>query len=122
MSTAKKEPPRFHIGDWVKFDYGPKKVSARIVEDRGRLGIQGRRLYRVQLDVKPNEESGDASTFEVPENELESDLTPVRLFYEVRYKRSDNTNVWQARTRKEDVLKGVNAKGAVGYTTSLFGG
>ena len=37
MSSVKKEPPRFHIGDWVKFDYGPKKVSARIVEDRGQL-------------------------------------------------------------------------------------
>ena len=51
MSSTKKETPRFHIGDWVKFDYGPKKVTARIVEDRGPLGIQGRRLYRVQLDV-----------------------------------------------------------------------
>src|SRR5208337_1862944 len=91
------EPPRFHIGDWVKFDYGPKKVSAMIVEDRGLLGIQGRRLYRVQLD----KELGEASTFEVPENELETELPPVRLSYEVKYIRPDNTNVWHASTRKE---------------------
>ena len=44
MSSVKKAPPRFHIGDWVKFDYGPKKVSAMIVEDRGLLGIQGQGL------------------------------------------------------------------------------
>ncbi len=49
MSSVKKEPPRFHIGDWVKFDYGPKKVSAMIVEDRGLLGIQGRRLIASNL-------------------------------------------------------------------------
>ncbi|MGZ3415662.1 MAG: hypothetical protein ACXVAT_17725 [Isosphaeraceae bacterium] len=105
MSSVKKEPPRFHIGDWVKFDYGPKKVSAMIVEDRGLLGIQGRRLYRVQLD----KELGEASTFEVPENELETEPPPVRLSYEVKYIRPDNTNVWHASTRKERVLKGVKA-------------
>ena len=114
MSSVKKVPPRFHIGDWVKFDYGPKKVSAMIVEDRGLLGIQGRRLYRVQLEV-PHKELGEASTFEVPENELETDLPPVRLSYEVKYINTGNTNVWHASTRKERVLKGVNAKGAVGY-------
>ena len=118
MSSVKKEPPRFHIGDWVKFDYGPKKVSAMIVEDRGLLGIQGRRLYRVQLD----KELGEASTFEVPENELETELPPVRLSYEVKYIRPDNTNVWHASTRKERVLKGVKAKGAVGYTTAYYEG
>ena len=114
MSSVKKEPPRFHIGDWVKFDYGPKKVSAMIVEDRGLLGIQGRRLYRVQLD----KELGEASTFEVPENELETEPPPVRLSYEVKYIRPDNTNVWHASTRKERVLKGVKAKGAVAYITT----
>jgi hypothetical protein len=116
MSSVKKKPPRFHIGDWVKFDYGPKKVSAMIVEDRGLLGIQGRRLYRVQLD----KELGEASTFEVPENELETEPPPVRLSYEVKYISPDNTNVWHASTRKERVLKGVKAKGAVAYITTPF--
>ena len=114
----KKDRPRFHIGDWVKFEYGPKKVSAKIVEDRGLLGIQGRRLYRVQLD----EELGEASTFEVPENELETELPPVRVSYEVKYIRPENTNVWHASIRKERVLKGVKAKGAVGYTTASYEG
>jgi len=89
-----------------------------IVEDRGLLGIQGRRLYRVQLD----KELEEASTFEVPENELETELPPVRLSYEVKYISPDNTNVWHASTRKERVLKGVKAKGAVGYTTAFYEG
>jgi hypothetical protein len=38
MSSAKKSPPRFHVGDWVKFAYGPRKVSAKIVEDRRARG------------------------------------------------------------------------------------
>ena len=116
-------PPRrkgrvFHVGDWVKFDYGPKKVSAKGVEDRGLLGINGRRLYRVQLD----DAMADASTFEVPENELETERPPVRVSYTVKYIRTDNTNVWHASTRKDRVLKGVKAKGAVGYTTASYEG
>jgi hypothetical protein len=118
MSFTKSQPPLFHIGDWVKFDYGPKKVSARIVEDRGPLGVQGRRLYRVQLDEK----LGDASSFEMPENELETELPPVRLSYEIRYIRPDDTNVWRASARKERVLKGVKASGAVGYSTTGYEG
>src|SRR5208337_4730263 len=87
-----------------------------IVEDRGLLGIQGRRLYRVQL----HKELGEASTFEVPENELETGPPPVRLSYKVKYIRPDNTNVWHASTGKERVLKGVKAKGAVAYITTPF--
>ena len=108
MSFVKSQPPLFHIGDWVKFDYGPKKVSARIVEDRGLLGVQGRRLYRVQLD----EELGEASTFEVPENELETELPPVRLSYEIRYIRPDNTNVCACKYKKRACLKGGEGVGS----------
>ncbi|MFI5456787.1 MAG: hypothetical protein ACHRXM_15175 [Isosphaerales bacterium] len=115
MSSAKQQAPLFHIGDWVKFDYGPKKVSAKVVEDRGRLGVHGRRLYRVQLD----QELGDASSFEMPENELDATPPPVRQSYEVRYIRQGKTNIWRATTRKSDLLRGVKAEGAVGYSTAL---
>ncbi len=118
MSAIKRQPPVFHIGDWVKFDYGPKKVSARIVEDRGPLGVQGRRLYRVQLDEK----LGDASTFEMPENELDATLPPVRMSYDVRYIRNGKTNLWKAVTKKNGLLKGVKSKGAVGYSTAAWEG
>jgi hypothetical protein len=118
MSSAKQRAPRFHIGDWVKFDYGPKKVSAKIVEDRGRLGVQGRRLYRVQLD----EQLGEASSFEMPENELDAVPAPVRQAYDIRYVRLGNANNWRATTRKEGLLKGVKAEGAVGYSTAYWDG
>jgi hypothetical protein len=61
MNSAKKPGPRFRVGDWVSFQYGPRQVSAKVVEDRVRLGVLGQRLYRVQLDEK----LGDASAFEV---------------------------------------------------------
>ena len=118
MSSTKKQPPRFHIGDWVRFDYGPKKVSARIVEDRGLLGVHGRRLYRVQLD----DTLGQASTFEMPENELETEMPPLRLSYAVKYVRLGDGNDWDASTRRERLLRGVKAKGAVAYTTAFFEG
>lgn len=118
MSSTKRRPPVFHIGDWVKFDYGPKKVSARIVEDRGPLGVQGRRLYRVQLDEK----LGDASTFEIPENELDATSPPVRLSFDVRYTRQGKTNIWRALTKRNGLLTGVKAAGAVGYVTAAWEG
>ncbi len=82
MSATKSQPPLFHVGDWVKFDYGPKKNFGKIVEDRGLLGIAGRRLYRVlvpvsdvgeALDDPPTEQipkllDAQASAFEIPEN------------------------------------------------------
>jgi len=136
MSSANKKPPLFHVGDWVKFDYGPKKDFGRIVEDRGLLGIGGRRLYRVLVPVSdlgealndpPTEQipkllDAQASAFEIPENELETELPPVRISYEVKYVRLGAANVWHATTRKEHVWKGVKAKGAVGYTTAFYEG
>jgi len=60
--------PRFRIGDWVSFLYGPRKVLAKVVEDRGPLGVHRRRLYRVRLDVDRDE----STTFEIPEEELQA--------------------------------------------------
>ena len=67
MSSAARPVPRFQVGDWVSFLYGPRQVLAQIVEDRGLLGMKGRRLYRVRLEP----EQGETSTFEVPEETLE---------------------------------------------------
>jgi len=102
----------------VAFHYGAKKVSAKIVEDRGRLGVHGRRLYRVQLDP----ELGEESAFEMPEDELETAAAPVRQSYRVKYCRQGKTNVWQADTKREGLLRGVKASGAVGYSTAMWEG
>jgi hypothetical protein len=133
MSSTKSHPPLFHVGDWVKFDYGPKKNLGKIVEDRGLLGVAGRRLYRVlvpmtdlgeALNDPPTEQipkllDAQASAFEISENELDAVPPPVRQSYEVRYIRQGKTNIWRATTRKNEVLRGVKAEGAVGYSTAF---
>jgi hypothetical protein len=118
MNSVKTRGPRFRIGDWVTFLYGPKKVSAKVVEDRGPLGVHGQRLYRVQL----NEDLGDSSAFEMPENELETAEAPVRRSYHVEYTRVGNGNTWSAITKRGRLLRGVKAKGAVGYSTAAWEG
>jgi hypothetical protein len=39
----------FHEGDRVKFHLGVRWVRGTITEDRGPIGIKGRRLYRVEF-------------------------------------------------------------------------
>lgn len=71
MSTAQRLKPRFRVGDWVSMSYGVRRVWAQIIEDRGPLGVNRRRLYRIRID----DDSGEPITTEVPE----VDLTPVEL-------------------------------------------
>lgn len=68
MKTAKKSPPKFRVGDWVALLYGPRTVLAQVIEDRGPLGVRGRRLYSICLDPG----KGEATTLEVPEEDLEA--------------------------------------------------
>jgi hypothetical protein len=67
MSTTQHRAPRFKVGDWASFRYGSRKIWAQIVEDRGPIGINRRRLYTVQL----NDQEVEPRTFEVPEDDLE---------------------------------------------------
>ncbi len=39
------------VGDAVSFDYGGLTIVGRVVEDRGLIGVGGRRLLRVRVDV-----------------------------------------------------------------------
>jgi hypothetical protein len=72
MSTTRKTP-RFRVGDWVSFLYGPRRVRAEVVEDRGPLGVNRRRLYRVRLE----RDLGESITFEMPEDDLEAAESPA---------------------------------------------
>jgi len=67
MSTVRARTPKFRLGEWVTFQYGVRPVFAQIIEDRGRLGANGRRLYRIRIDWDFNE----SSDFEMPEDEME---------------------------------------------------
>lgn len=64
--STKSNAASFSVGDKVMFRIGPIKVRAVVVEDRGRIGANGRRLFRVQRNVK----IGDPVVYEFPEQEL----------------------------------------------------
>ena len=63
----KAKSPRFRVGDRVKVRFGAAPAAARIIEDRGPIGVKGRRLVRVQL-IMPRKDP-DLS-FEVPVDDL----------------------------------------------------
>ncbi len=122
MSTSKKSPSRFRVGDWVSFDYGLRRVTAQVMEDRGGVGVRGRRLYR----VRPRLDQGESADFEIPEEELEVAAEPrvgssPRVF-DVIYIREGNTKTWAATTKRTTGYGAVAARGAVGYTTARWEG
>jgi hypothetical protein len=71
--NGKPTPPKFRIGDMVSFPRGDGRVTGKIVEDRGGLGIGGRRLYGIKFEFYPGEERYT----EVPEVDLTAE-TAVR--------------------------------------------
>ena len=126
MSIGKKRAPRFRVGDPVSFLYGTEKVAGEIVEDRGPLGDHGRRLYRVRINAGQEDES----SFEIPEEVIESRdrdansvQTPgLRQEFNITYIRKQKTNKWTATTKRGLLYPGVKAKGAVGYRTGRWEG
>jgi len=126
MSIGKKRAPRFRAGDPVTFLYGPEKVAGEILEDRGPLGEYGRRLYRVRINAGQEDES----SFEIPEEDIESReqdantvQTPgLRQEFNISYVRRQKTNAWTAMTKRGPLYRGVKAKGAVGYSMGRWEG
>jgi hypothetical protein len=54
MSTTPKHTS-FRIGDRVRIELGPRKLTGVIVDDRGPLGIRGRRLFDIEIPLDPEE-------------------------------------------------------------------
>ena len=67
MSAIRTKRPPFRVGDWVTFQYGTWRAFAQIIEDRGPLGVNRRRLYRVRLDQGFDE----PIAFEMSEDDME---------------------------------------------------
>jgi hypothetical protein len=126
MSAQRKRAPRFRVGDRVAFLYGLQKVAGEIVEDRGPLGVYGRRLYRVRI----NRGEEDEITFELPEENIEApeqlaaqgETPGLRQEFDIIYTRVKNANTWKAKARRGVLHRGVRAKGAVGYATGRWEG
>ena len=123
MST-KAQPPRFKVGDWVKFLSGSTPVVAQVIEDRGPIGLNRRRLYGIRLDVKYSE----PTTFEMPEAELEPvvpDREAIRRYLSngglITLLQANMTGgrnqprAWLTFTRKGDVVGTLDPeRGAIG--------
>jgi hypothetical protein len=117
MSVVKEQPPLFQIGDWVSFQYGTRKVFAEVVEDRGPIGVRGRRLYGLRLGIGLGGDlSEDVASFELPETELARSAPPLRRWYSIRYLRQGQSNDWRATTTTGTLVKGVLPKGVMGFT------
>lgn len=71
MRTSKPRA-KFKVGDHVRFDLPSYKIRGTIVEDRGPLGLDGRRHYMVSSPSDPFE----PEMHMLSEDELELDLTP----------------------------------------------
>ena len=61
--------PRFRKGDRVRFRFGIRSVQGEVKEDRGPIGIKGRRLYLVEFRIEP--ESISPSLVELPAEDLQ---------------------------------------------------
>jgi hypothetical protein len=72
MKKTKRPPPLFRVGDRVLLERGGRKVDGVVVEDRGNLGIGGRRLYYVEIPMDPFEPVRSLRS----EDELEPDTRP----------------------------------------------
>jgi hypothetical protein len=53
--------------------YGPRRVQAQFIEDRGPLGIHGQRIYRLRRDL----EDGESTSIELKEEDLEAVEAPA---------------------------------------------
>ena len=75
MGKLIKTKPRFKVGDWVFYPFVREKIRARILEDRGQLGHQGRRLYRIEIQLTDCE----PDRFEAAEEDLTPAAPPAKV-------------------------------------------
>jgi|HubBroStandDraft_6_1064221.scaffolds.fasta_scaffold223400_3 hypothetical protein len=68
-TTAKGRGRPIKVGDRVKVLFGPNRIPAVVIEDRGNIGVGGRRLVRVRVKV---DDLGNVREFECPADELTS--------------------------------------------------
>lgn len=65
--STKTSPKSLQVGSRVSFIWGFSPLEGKIVEDRGAIGVGGRRLYRIVAPIEPEDEI----VIELPESEFE---------------------------------------------------
>jgi hypothetical protein len=69
LTQIPNQPPgKFRVGDRVRILHGFRGMIAEIFEDRGPIGVRGRRLYGVKFRV----DEWNEHTTELPEESLEA--------------------------------------------------
>jgi hypothetical protein len=68
LSIPGQAPGKFRVGQKVRLKHQFRGQIAEIVEDRGSIGVRGRRLYAVRLHLDP----WNDYTTELPEESLET--------------------------------------------------
>lgn len=58
----------FRRGDRVQFRVGSSRLQGRVKEDRGPIGIKGRRLYLIEFKAEPE----SPSQIELPADQIEA--------------------------------------------------
>jgi len=56
MTSKAHSQHRYRVGEHVRFVFGVTKVEGTIMEDRGPIGVGGRRLYRIRFQFESDEE------------------------------------------------------------------
>jgi hypothetical protein len=64
-----KSEAELTVGSRVKLMFGLDEVTATVVEDRGDVGVGGRRIVRVRLDIP---DTSDPIELEVPTADVRS--------------------------------------------------
>ncbi len=67
MAVPHRKPGKYRVGDRVRILYGRPGAVGEVIEDRGNIGVKGRRLYTVRVKL----DEWNDSTAEYPESSLE---------------------------------------------------
>lgn len=61
---------KLKVGSRVRFIIGSSKMKGTVVEDRGPIGVKGRRLLRIRKMAGKTPQDEPETTFELPADEL----------------------------------------------------
>ena len=68
LQVPGQTPGKFRVGQSVRLKHGFRGMIGEVVEDHGPIGVHGRRLYAVKLQLDPWNEF----TSHLPEESLEA--------------------------------------------------
>jgi hypothetical protein len=70
---SSKQVGRFRVGDWGRIPIGSGAMVGEVIEDRGPIGVGGRRLVRISVPIQ----FADPMIVEHAESDIEPELRPA---------------------------------------------